>query len=250
MRIGSGLARQQARGPEGSAGFFIVSVLCAVLSWIAWRPLSMPPRLLHSVLSQGSHGALHVGPGFGLSPTSASYLYSLEAGVLAILPAVLCSVVLFLLRKQLAQWLRTLLGPRLPQNARFLLAPAIATLGFTMSWGYVHAATPYRFGLVPEVLFPALIGLFTFATAQYGASIVQSTPRLFDARDRLPFWLRLAAGIVIPILLSLALTSHRPVRFIDLKQQLTVLISLAIGFIALMPRPKVLPSKNAAGGAK
>lgn len=244
MKIGSALARQQARGPEGPAGFFIAFVVCVALSLIAWLPLSLPPRLLHSFLSQVSRGALDVGLGCGPSPTSASYLCSLEAGVLAILPAVLFSLVLFLLRKQLTQGLRVLLGPRLPQNARFLLAPAIATLGFTLSWGYVHAATPYRFGLVPQVLFPALVGLFTFGTAQYGMSIAQSVPRLFDARDKLPMWARLGAAIVVPTVVSIALMSQRPVTFIDLKQQLIVLVSLAIGFAALAPRRNALRAKD------
>lgn len=247
MKIGSVIGRQ-ARGPNGPLGFILVFFLCAAISVIGWLPLSVPPRILHSILPQGSASSLGVGMACRSSPTSASYICSLQAGVAWILPAVLCTLVLFLLRKQLAQSLRVLLGPRLPQNVRFLLGPAIATLGFTMTWGYVHAANPYQYGLVPEVLFPAIIGLFTFATAQYGASIAQSAPRLFDARDRLPFWIRLGAVIVIPTIVSIVLMSQRPVTLIDLKQQLIVLVSLAIGFIALMPRPNVLPSTTAAVG--
>lgn len=250
MKIGNALAQPQARGPEGPAGFLIAFGVCAVLSLIAWIPLSVPPRLLHSFLSDVSRGALDVGVGCGPSPASASYLCSFEAGILAILPALLFSVVLFLVRKQLSRWLRALLGPRLPQNARFLVTPSIATLAFAMSWGYVHAASPYEVGIVPEILFPALVGLFTFTIAQYGSRIAGSARQLIVARDRLPFWARLAGVIIIPTLVSMVLTSQRPIAQLDLKQQLIVLIGLAIGFAAFVPRWDAPHPTDASGGAK
>ena len=246
MTIFSAMSRRHARGPDGAAGFFVVFALCAALSLIGWLPLSVLPRLLHSVLSPAAGGAFDVGLGCAESPSSASDMCSLEAGALAIFPAAAFSLVMLVLRRQLAQLLRALLGSRLPQNARYLLAPSIATLGFTLCWGYVHIATPFKIGLVPEVLFPPVIGLFTFATAQYGTRIAQFAPRLFDARDRLSAWVRLTAVIVISIALSFALMSRQPIAFIDLKQQLLVLVSLAIGYIALVPRQSALRLANPA----
>jgi hypothetical protein len=248
MKIGRVLAHQQPRGPEGPAGFGVVLFVCATLSLLAWIPLSEPPRLLHSAITDAS-GGLGLGPGCGQGAATAGYLCSFAGGALAIAPAIVFSLVLFFVRKQLTQWVRRFVSPRLPESAAFLLAPAIATLAFTMSWGYVHATTPYQFGIVPEVLFPALVGLFTFTSAQYGTSILGSVPRLLDARDRVPVWGRLAAVLVIPTLVSIGLMSQRPVTDIDLKQQLIVLISVAIGFAALVPRRAPGVSDASAGGA-
>ena len=118
-----------------------------------------------------------------------------------------------------------------------------------MTWGYVHSASPYKFGLVPQVIFPAFVGLFTFATAQYSGMLATYASRFLEARDRLPVWARVAIVIFVPLLVSVALMHQRPVTFLDLKQQVAVLISLAISFLALVPRgERVVHDRSAIGG--
>ncbi len=246
MNTAKGVGQHEAR-PQGPAGFAIVLVVCAAASLIAWFPLGLPPRLLRWLLAEGSRGILSLSPGCG--QPAASYVCSFEAGALAVFPAIVFSVVLFLMRKQLTRWLRLLLAPRLPGNRRFLVAPVIATLAFVLSWSYVHAASPFKFGLAPQVVFPVFVGLFTFATAQYGTSLARSASRLLDARDKLPVWVRVVAVILISLLVSIALMSQRPVTFLDLKQQLIVLLSLVIGYAALMPRADAgAPKRDTAEG--
>lgn len=237
--------RTQSRGPGGATGFAVVLGVCVVVSLIAWIPLSAPTRFLRALFSHG--GAFTLGSSACTSP---GYACAFANVALTLLPAIIVSGVLFVIRRQLAGWLRALVATRLPDKVRFLLAPVIATLAFVMTWGYVHSASPYAIGLVPQVIFPALVGLFTFTTAQYGGMLAPSASRFVEARDKLPVWTRVVIVILVSLLVSLAMMHGRPVAFLDLKQQIAVLISLAIGFLALEPRgERVALDRSAVGSS-
>ena len=220
-------APRSAAPPRGLTALALVVATCLVLSVVGWLPLALPGRLLRQAIS----GIPFTDSGAACGP--AGYLCGVETAALAILPAIVFTLILYLLRRQLTRWVARLIGSRIPAGGRFLVAPGVATLGFTMSWGYVHAATPFADGIVPELIFPAVVGLFTYLAARYGALLIASG--LFDGRERWPLWARLVAMIVIPTILSVALTSRQPITAIDLKQQLIVLASLVIGFLILAP---------------
>jgi hypothetical protein len=143
-------------------------------------------------------------------------------------------VVLF--RAPLLRLLNDLVG-KLAPGGRFLVAPLLATVVFTMSWASIYYTSSAQAGFVPQTLFPAVVGLYTFALARWGGLIRRILgDAYFGWRDRYPFWLRLAVAIGVPVVLSLTLTAGQYVPNAALTAQFVVLVALLCGYLATVPR--------------
>jgi hypothetical protein len=123
----------------------------------------------------------------------------------------------------------------------------IATGLFVMSWAATYFGTPFAVGLLPEIVFPAAIGLYTFAVIRYSPVLTGVVSQAFPVREQIHIRLRLAATMVLPITLSVLLASVSAVRPIrpDLSSHLVVLFSLVAGYVLLAPVAQTKPGADA-----
>ncbi len=212
----------------GAAAAGLVFVVGAILSMVGWTPLGWPPGFIRALVPQTNCVGVPI-------QSVQMYLCSAKVGLLVLTGPLVVIVVMFLLRKQIT----TLVGravPRLPQEARFLVAPVLATAMFVMGWSGAHQQTAFQSGILPQNVFPAVIGLFTFAVVRFGPKVQGALVAYFDVRDRFPVWMRLAAAAAVPMLISFLITFQDRVSQEAFKEQFVVLIGLASGYLAMAPR--------------
>lgn len=222
------LARVLESNPSGIIQGAVVFVLSAIISFVGWVPFSLPPKWFTTLVPPGNCGKYKVG-------SLAMYLCSAKIAVFILLVPLLTALFVFLLRRQLAKLTARVL-PRLPAAMRFLVAPALATLFFVIVWAGAHYQTGGATGLLPQKLFPALIGLFTYITWRYGPDLQRSLAGFFNSRDKVPKLLRFLAVILVPSLLALVITYQQRVSATATKEQVVVLVGLAMGYLMLAPR--------------
>jgi hypothetical protein len=206
----------------------LVFILGAGISVAGWKLLGFIPAQLSRLVNPGNCSGLSVG-------TPEMYLCSAKVGLLTLTGPLLLIAVMFIFRKALSRLVKQIL-PSIPDGARFLAAPIVATLLFAMVWAGIHFQTGQRVGILPQKTFPALIGLFSFLTSHFLPQLQQKLKGLLDFRDKFPKWLRIVGVVLIPMLISLIITKQARVTQVAFKEQLVVLISLTLGFLALMPR--------------
>lgn len=220
------------RDPTGALPMAVIFVLGAVISFLGWGPLSIPARLINGFVPQGN--CISVRPG-----SIEMYFCSAKVAALTVVGPILLMVLLFLARNLIAGGLRSLM-PRLPRDSHFLLGPLVATILFTMVWGAMHDTSYGATGIVPQKVFPALIGVFTYGTAKYGPLLQRLLGPLFDLRDRFPKWIRFLGALAAPLVLALILTAQERVSQEAMKEQVVVLVSLATTYLVLAPRSGTL----------
>jgi len=226
-RIRAFLARAQSE-PSGLFAAAIVLVVSALASLIGWIPLAWPSQFVDGVLPKVRCTGFQPG-----SPPM--YGCSAAVGFIAIAGSLVIVLALFVLRRPIAAAVRALTA-RVPQEARFLIAPVAGTLAFTIAWAGAHHATASLSGIVPQTVFPAVVGLFLYATARWGNGIRKALGPLLDLRDRYAIGWRIVAAALIPLALSLIITAEARVSQTALKEQLVAIVTLVTGYIALLPR--------------
>lgn len=236
------LLRRADADPTGLGRAAAVFVVGAVLSVVLWYPLGIPSEIVRNLIARPT-----VICSFGSGPsdffaaaagagTPRMYFCSWAVAILTMAGPVLLLVLAFMYRARLTR-LVTAAAARLPSESRFLIAPVVSTLIFTMAWSGSHYQTSWLVGLVlPQTMFPAVIGLFTYAVGRWGGILQSRLAPLFDVRDRFPMQARIAAAIVAPIVFSFLLTAETRVSLTAQKEQLIVLFGLATGFFMLAPR--------------
>lgn len=227
------LGRAQSE-PTGVLGAAVVLVVCAFASLAGWIPLSWPAQAINGVLPDyyglcGGQLRLTVN-----SPQM--YVCSAAVGVLAAAGSLAIVIALFVLRRPIAAAVRSL-AAQLPEEARFLVGPVAGTLAFTVAWAGTHYSEEAvgQTGLVPQVTFPAVVGLFLYAIARWGGAVQRALGPLLGLRDRYPIGYRILAAIAIPLAFSLFLgNASNPEA--PRKGQTVAIVALLSGYVALMPR--------------
>jgi hypothetical protein len=222
------LSRLFESNPSGLLQGAAVFIVSAVISFLGWIPFSLPPRWFTALVPPGNCSKYPVA-------SLAMYLCSAKIAAFILVVPLLTALVVFLLRRQLAGVTARVL-PRLPAAMRFLVAPAMATLFFVIVWAGAHYQTGGGSGLLPQRVFPALIGLFTYVTGRYGPDLQRSLAGFFDGRDKVPKFVRLLAVILVPSLLALIITYQQRVSATAFKEQVVVLVGLVMGYLMLAPR--------------
>lgn len=232
-----GVFRRLNEDPSGLGKAALVFVSGAVLSVVFWYPLGLPSELVRNVIAQPT--AICRGGVFEAmtqAGTPRMYVCSFGVAILTMLGPVILITLAFVYRKALTR-LVTANATRLPEETRFLVAPLLATLIFTMAWSGSHYQTSWLIGLVlPQTMFPAVVGVFTYGVGRWGPAIQRRLGPFFDVRDRFPMKVRIAAAIVGPIVFAFLLTAETRVSLTAQKEQIIVLFGLASGFLALAPR--------------
>jgi|GEM_PF-1775259 len=215
----------------GIVAALLAFVACAVVSCIAWYPLGGPVFAI--TLAFRGFGCGNVAPG-------SSHMFFCSAGValLQLLPAAVALVVIFVFRRRLMRWVQERITPRLSPVMQFLVAPAVATCLFVIVWAGVHYTLATKMGLLPQIIFPAVVGLFTFITMRYGDGLRRALDPFFESRDRFPRWLCFVGIFAIPFLLSVLITQpwRQVVTAGPQLEHFIVLVALMVAFLLLTPR--------------
>ena len=217
------------REGRGGAAALTVFVFCVIVSLVLWYPLSIPTRIIRAIIPVNINCTGSIPGSFQM------YMCSAGVGLFTIAIPLLSMLVVFIFRKQLMR-LAKKLTPKLPEASRFLIMPAFATIIFVISWSGAHKDTGFSWGLLPQMAFPAVIGIFTFAVAKWGKKIQLSLKSFFDSRDKIPRFLRFLLAAAIPLVISLVITFQDRVSFEALKEQFVTIVSLVVGFLVMAPR--------------
>lgn len=214
----------------GRRALLDVVVACVIVAIVGWFPLGVLPNTVTELFGRPTCTAP---AGSGGSPLL--YLCSARVALAALAAPLAILLVATFYREQLARAIRRGVA-RTPAASRFLIAPIVATALFTASWAGAHWDSPYVWGIVPEIVFPAVAGAFAHLVGRYDPYLQQRLAALLERRDRYPWRIRFVAAIAIPLLVSLILTFGEPVANATLKEQLIVLLGLVCGYLALVPR--------------
>jgi len=222
----------------------LVSVVCVITSCIAWYPLGGPVYAI--TLAFRGFGCGNVAPG-----STTMFFCSAGVALLQMLPAAIVLVLLFVFRKPLVKWVDGI-TLRLPQGVRPYVAPVVATCIFVILWAGVHYTLPLQIGLLPQIIFPAIVGVFTFIVVRYGEGLQRALDPFLKSRDVLPRWLRLVGVVAIPLLFSVLIT--QPWRQVVVAgpqlEHFIVLVALVVAFLLLTPRAGQPAPVEARGGGR
>jgi len=203
---------------------------------VLWYPLGLPSEIVRNVVAQPTAICRGGFEAFAEAGTPKMYLCSFGVALMTMLGPIVIIALAFAGRRALAGLV--LRGAaRLPSGTRFLVGPLVSTLIFVMAWSGSHYQTSWLIGLVlPQTMFPAVIGVFTYAVGQWGGAFQRRLGPLFEVRDRFPMKVRIAAALLAPLVIAFLLTAETRVSLTAQKEQLIVLIGMASGFLALAPR--------------
>ena len=221
------LLRLIHKEPTGLAAGGVVLVFCVLIARIGWTPLSWLPRYFGRFVPE-SRCVGHT-PG-----TFMMYVCSAKVAAFTVVGSVLFLLLIVVLRKPLKRLVK-LFRSQGAGGADFLIAPLFATLVFTAAWAGVHYSLEQQVGLVSQRMFPVIIGVFTFVMQRYGSLLQRALGPLFTLRDQFPTWIRYPVAFLIPVLFSLIVTFEDRVTEEALKEQQTVLLAMAAGFLVLAP---------------
>jgi hypothetical protein len=235
---------------NGLLSAIAVLVLGGAASYLLWPVLALPGKALKDAIPRGN--CTSETPG-----SSGMYFCSVKAGFLTALGPFLTIVVALFFRRPLAAQVQKLTA-KLPRNSSMFFSPVLATGLFTMVHASVHDKTADQTGIVPQRMFPALIGLFTFGAARLAPAISRKWGASIDKRDRIPAVARVVVALAVPLLSSYLLTNQERVSDTALKEQSIALLTLFTSYAAFVPRDgdflgagqRLLSSRVARGRAR
>ena len=143
---------------------------------------------------------------------------------------VVISIVMYLLRKKLRIWL-LMLTEMLPKHFKAYSVPIITTAVFTFGWGAARSSYPYIFGIIWNILFPALVGILTWFTIQKKDFLIQKSKRILELREKIPTKFRILALFGFTFILTYVMMAIMPNKGTQFKEQLIVLISVFLGWL-------------------
>lgn len=214
---------------SGVAALVLVFVLGALFSILAWNTLGRPARFLGLLIPDGTCAGVEPG-------SMAMYGCSIKVGFLTAGGPVALLILLLLVRRPIGRGIAFIRRKTL-EDARFLVAPLATTALFVMFWAGLHPDSARIRGLVPQNVFPALIGLLGFVAVGYRDRIQRSLSSVLVLRRRVPRWARVLLTMLVPLALSLVLTAQQRVTQPVLKEQIVALLTLVFAYIALAPEP-------------
>lgn len=209
---------------SGLRATLAVAVAAALVSIVGWLPLAYPIRAIT--------GVVPVGDCFGVPAGPLEYACSAKVALLTLAAPAALLILLVVFRSRIADVIKRNVE-RVPVAARFLVGPLVATALFVITWANAHLDV-FQWGLVPQIVFPAVVGLFGWVTVRWNVAIQDRLARFFERRDALTRRRRFAIAAAVPAVLGIALGLD-PAGF-PWKEQAIVLIGLGSAYLALVPR--------------
>jgi len=226
-----------AKSGAGGAGYLLVTFACVLVSVAGWIPLSFPSRLVN-----GQLGRLALWGVCTDLPAGSVEMFgcSMVIGIVTVaLGPLLTAYLLYLFRAQLSRAIRA--GLASMQGLQDLTPAIVATAVFLVAWAGTHFETSGSVGLLPNLIFPAVIGLFAHGTTRNAAQIQARFSSFFERRDRLPVKIRLGMTLLFTTAFAIVLSnvfedgSNRVVQP-TAQQQVVVLFGLVLGYALMVPR--------------
>jgi hypothetical protein len=226
--------------PTGLLMALTVVLVGAALCFILWAPMSAPARSLAPFTPTAPCANLPLN-------STALTACAFENGVLGSFSTFVVVGILAFIRWPL-NWIMNAILPRLAPTAGHGLAALIAVLMFGVTWSGSHFRTPNQPALLPQPVFVAVIGLFTFATLHWGPPVLRVLDPALRVRDRIPLWVRMVLGALLPVLFGLFVLNrlggsvpNPPPIVVGRNEQISTLFALAASFILMAPRLEPFP---------
>jgi hypothetical protein len=213
---------------SGGLSMLVVIVVGAVCSLALWELFVLPAKAINGVLPDAN--CINEQPG-----TSAMRVCGMKVAAVKMVGPVVLAVLVVVFRVKLAKWVSRV-SVKLHPGARPLVAPTLATLLFLLIWAGSHSKTADQDGLLPQRAFPAVVGAYTYAVVRYGPALQATMKGFFTKRERVPMSARIIVTVAIPTLFSLLITNQDRVSRTAMKEQIVVLLGLAIAYLLLSPR--------------
>jgi hypothetical protein len=229
-RVESLTARVLTRAERDRTGWLSLAVaaaVCAVAALILWWPLGLLPDLVSAFFTQGrcTEPAGSVG----------SYLCGVRFALIGLSGPVLALGLVIIYREHISRAVAGLVRS-VPRRVRFLIAPVLCTAVFSISWAGAHFGAPLEWGLLPNIIFAAIVGIAGFVLSRWDPWLRARLAPLLTRRDRLGRRARYALALAAPLALGLLLTFGEPVTASSLKEQVIVIAGLICAYVALVPR--------------
>lgn len=215
-------------GPLGAiGGLLAVWFVGGFLSRQLWGVLGWPAEQVQGFVSE--RNCIGEVPG-----TWDMYLCSARVGFFQVLGPLVIALMALAFRRPLGAAMGRL-RKKLPAG-QSLVAPLAATGLFTMAYSPMHADTAGQEGIVSQQTFPAVVGVATMVMSRFGPAIAAKLQRQLAIRDRVPVLLRVPLALLVPVFLAYVLTDQDRVTEPARKEQLVILVTLAAGYLAVLPR--------------
>ncbi len=143
---------------------------------------------------------------------------------------VMIAIAMYLFRKQLRKGLLKL-TTKLPEHFRAYSIVITTTAVFTLGWAAVRSPYPFIFGIVWNILFPALVGILTWFTIQKQDFLIEKSKMILELREKIPAKFRILALFGFTLILTYILMAIMPNKGTQFKEQLIVLISVFLGWL-------------------
>jgi hypothetical protein len=216
-------------------GAVVVFVFSFVVAQVLWPVLGFPADLISSPFADANCADLETGSGemFGCSA---------KVGLLRCVGAIAVGLVMLVLTRPIQRQIQKV-KRRLPRESHFLIGPVVGTAAFTSIYAGIHSDTSTVSGYVSQRAFPALIGVLGFLAPMLGRYMSTNTPGFFDRRDRIPPFARILVAIGIPLVLAYVLNNQDRVTDTAQKEQTTVLLTMTMTFLMVLPKSGDLAGK-------
>lgn len=203
----------------------VVAVLCLALSVGLFPVLGLPGKLSRGILP--TIGCWDHQPG-----SVRMWVCSAHAGSMVLLGGLVAMLVALVFMAPLA----ALIGKVAPQGSSVLIGPALGTLSFGLVFASAHDQTAQQDGIVPQRVFPAVVGIGVFLATRYGPTLARRFGGQLAKRDRIPVPLRILLTLAVPLALTFLTMNQERVSATAVKEQAIVMITMATGYAMLVPR--------------
>lgn len=213
--------------PSGLVAAAATAVVCIVLALALWAPLAWPSSAIRDALPTASCSS----SGSGLRPT----LCSVQVAATPLVAPLLLAVVAFVFRGGLSAAVSAA-RRRAPAGLGPVLASMVATVVFTLTWSGSHIGRSTESGMLPQIAFPALVGVCTFAFARWGGGLRTALGPVFWVRDRVSLGIRVVLVIALPTALAVWLANGSGAGRVALNEQMIVVFAIVVGFLLVAPK--------------
>ena len=143
---------------------------------------------------------------------------------------IVIAIAMYFFRKQLRKGLHKLTNS-LPEHFKAYSIAITTTAVFTLGWAAARSAYPYIFGIIWNILFPALVGILTWFSIQKQDFLLDKFKRILELREKIPSKLRILTLFGCTLLLTYTLMAIMPNEGTQFKEQLIVLLSVFLGWL-------------------
>jgi hypothetical protein len=199
--------------------------LSVALSWALFPLLALPGKLARQVLP--TIGCWDHEPG-----SVDMWVCSAHAGSMVLLGGVVAMLVTLAFLGPISKQISKVA----PTGSSVLIGPALGTLMFGLVFASAHDQTAVERGIVSQRIFPAVIGIAVFLATRFGPALGRRFAGQLQKRDRIPLLLRIAFTVAVPLLLTFLVMNQERVSSTAFKEQAIVLITMALGYVMLVPR--------------